>query len=179
MARNKSQKKQKPKGWGLQILFIFALLAAVLFMPTTILLVVGMLPTVVAALVDRRGGARAMTVGSLNLCGCVPFLLDLWMTEHTTTVALGLIKNPSTIIVMYAAAGIGYMIDWALSGIVASIIVQRSTSRLQAVRQRQDELVSRWGREVTGELPLDAEGFPLDDSMPEAKPSPSASRNQG
>ncbi len=169
MAGKKSNKKQKPKGWGLQIILIFAFLAAVLFMPTTIMLVIGMLPTVVAALVDRRGGARAITVGSLNLCGCVPFLLDLWMTEHTTAVALDLIKNPSTIIVMYSAAGIGYMIDWALSGIVASLIVQRSTARLAAIRKRQEELVTRWGREVTGELPLDAEGFPLDEGLPENK----------
>ena len=161
--------KKKPKGWGLQIILIFAFLAAILFLPTTILLVIGLLPTVVAALVDRRGGARAITVGSLNLCGCVPFLLDLWMTEHTTTMALSIIKNPSSIIVMYAAAGIGYMIDWALSGIVASIIVQRSTARMEGIRKRQEELVTRWGREVTGELPLDAEGLPLEDSMPEPK----------
>lgn len=174
MAR--SNKKQKPKGWGLQIIMIFGFLAAVLFMPTTILLVIGMLPTVVAALVDRRGGARAITVGSLNLCGCMPFLLDLWMTDHTTAVALGIIKNPSTIIVMYSAAGIGYLIDFALSGIVATIIVQRSTARLETIRKKQEELVTRWGKEVTGEMPLDAEGFPLEESMPEPKASASGAK---
>ena len=164
----KSRGKQKKSGWGLQIMMIFGLLAAVLFMPTTILLVVGMLPTVVAALIDRKGGARAITVGALNLCGCIPFLMDLWTKGHTTELAVSLIADPLTIIVMYAAAGIGYMIDWALSGIVATIMVQRSAARLDAIRKRQEELVTRWGREVSGELPLDAEGFPVDEQPTEA-----------
>ena len=164
----KDKDKKKKSGWGLQIMMIFGLLAAVLFMPTTILLVVGMLPTVVAALIDRKGGARAITVGALNLCGCIPFLMDLWTKGHTTELAVSLITDPLTIIVMYAAAGIGYMIDWALSGIVATILVQRSMSRMEAIRKRQAELVERWGREVTGELPLDSEGFPIDDQPPEA-----------
>lgn len=161
MVKKVKKTKTSSKGWGLQILLIVVLLAAILFMPTTILLVFGMLPTVVAALVDRKGGARAITVGSINLCGCMPFLLDLWMTSHTADYAVGLITNPYTIIVMYSAAAIGYLIDWALSGIVATVMIQRSTSRLKAIRERQDEMVERWGREVTGEMVLDSEGFPV------------------
>lgn len=160
----KTVKKAKG-GWGLQIMMIFALLSAILFMPTTILILFGMLPTVVAALIDRRGGTRAITVGSLNLAGCVPFLLDLWTKSHTTDYAVSLITDPRTIIVMYAAAGIGYLIDWALSGMVATIMIQRATMRVKAIRARQEEMVVRWGREVTGEMPLDTEGFPLDEGV--------------
>lgn len=157
-------KKSKNKGgWGLQIILIFVLLAAILFMPTTILLVFGMLPTIVAAVVDRKSGARAISVGALNLCGCVPFLLDLWTKSHTVDFAVELIADPRTVIVMYSAAAIGYLIDWALSGIVATIMIQRSTTRLKALRKRQDEMVVRWGPEVTGELLMDAEGFPTDE----------------
>lgn len=161
---SKNKKAKKSKGWGLQIIMIFVFLAAILFMPTTVLLLLGMLPTVIAVIIDRQGGTRAMTVGSMNLCGCLPFLLDLWTKSHTMEYAVGLITDPRTIIVMYAAAGIGYMIDWALSGIVATIMIQRATSRLSAIRKRQEEMIVRWGPEVTGEMLLDAEGFPLDES---------------
>lgn len=171
----KKKSAQKNKGWGLQIMLIFAFLTAILFMPTTVLLLLGMLPTVVALVIDRHGGTRAITVGSLNLCGCLPFLLELWTTSHTMAQAVTLITDPRTIIVMYAAAGIGYMIDWALSGIVATIMIQRATGRLKAIRQRQEEMVVRWGPEVTGELPLDAEGFPLDEGAAEA-PKTAAAR---
>jgi hypothetical protein len=173
----KKKSTQRNKGWGLQIMMIFAFLAAILFMPTTVLLLLGMLPTVVALIVDRHGGTRAITVGSMNLCGCLPFLLELWTKEHTMAHAVTLITDPRTIIVMYAAAAIGYMIDWALSGIVATIMIQRATSRLKAIQKRQEEMVVRWGPEVTGELPLDAEGFPLDDaSAPAEAPKTAAGR---
>lgn len=162
MAKKKKSVK-KNKSWGLQIAMIFMLLAAILFMPTTVLLLLGMMPTVVAALIDRQGGTRVITVGSMNLCGCLPFLLDLWTKSHTMEYAISLITDPRTVIVMYAAAGIGYMIDWALSGIVATIMIQRATSRLSAIRKRQEAMIVRWGPEVTGEMLLDAEGFPLDD----------------
>lgn len=164
MAGDKKQKsKKKGKSWSSQILLVFALLTMVIFMPTTILLLFGMLPTVVAAVVDRKGGTRAITVGSMNLAGCIPFLLDLWTSGHTAANAVSLITNPSTIVVMYAAAAIGYMIDWALSGIIATIMIQRTTARLEAIRKRQDELIERWGPEVTGDIPVDPDGFPLDD----------------
>ncbi len=163
MAKKNKSAKKKNKGWGLQIIMIFLFLSAILFMPTTVLLLLGMLPTVVAIIIDRKGGTRAMTVGSMNLCGCLPFLLDLWTKSHTMEHAVGLITDPRTIIVMYAAAGIGYMIDWALSGIVATIMIQRATSRLSAIRKRQEEMIVRWGAEVAGEILLDSEGFPLDE----------------
>ncbi|MFN3828151.1 MAG: hypothetical protein ACK4NR_11080 [Micavibrio sp.] len=165
MAGDKKQKnKKKSKSWSSQILLVFALLTMVIFMPTTILLLFGMLPTVVAAVVDRKGGTRAITVGSMNLAGCIPFLLDLWTSGHTAANAVALITNPSTIVVMYAAAAIGYMIDWALSGIIATIMIQRTTARLEAIRKRQDELIERWGPEVTGDIPVDPDGFPLEEA---------------
>lgn len=160
----KKSNKQKAKvGYGLQVLLLFVLLVAILFMPTTILLLFGMLPTVVAAVVDRGGGTRALTVGAMNLAGCVPFLLELWTMGHSSENSMALITDPRTIIVMYSAAAIGYMIDWALSGIVATLMIHRATARLEKIRDRQDYLVERWGREVTGELPLDPEGFPLEE----------------
>lgn len=169
MAKKKSAAKKNKGSFGLQLMLVVGLLGSILFIPTTILLVIGMLPTLVAMLVDRGGGTRAITVGSLNLCGCIPFLLDLWTTSHDVSFAVGLVTDPRTIIVMYSAAGIGYMVDWALSGMIATIMIQRATMRLSAIRVRQDEMIDRWGREVTGELLLDSEGFPPDDLAPPGK----------
>lgn len=147
--------------------------AMIVFLPTTIFLFFAMMPTLVAGLVDRSGkGTRALTVGAMNLAGCTPFLLELWTGGHTAENAMILISNPRTVIVIYCAAGIGYLIDWAMSGIVATVMIQRSASRLKEIKKRQAELVERWGREVTGLLPLDAYGFPFekDDGIDTARP---------
>lgn len=155
-------RKKKKRGLP-PIVGIFILVMAVVFMPTTIILFFGMLPTVVAAVIDRtKTGSRALTVGSMNLAGCTPFLFDLWMTGHDTAHALEIISDPLTIIVIYCASAVGYVIDWSMAGLVAALLVQRSRARLQDIDRHQARLIERWGPEVVGDIPLDEYGFPLD-----------------
>lgn len=157
------KKRNKKFSWKGQMLAAAGLLTAIVFMPTTILLMMGMIPTVVAAVIDKTGkGTKALTVGAMNLAGCTPFLIRLWTEGHTSEMAVTLMSDPRAISVMYAGAGIGYLIDWAMSGIIGSLLIQRSESRLKEIKKQQDELVTRWGVEVTGEIPLDPYGFPLE-----------------
>ena len=100
----------------------------------------------------------------MNLAGATPFLFHLWLNGHNMDTALTLISAPLTIVVIYGAAAIGYMVNWALSGIVSTVIVQRSHIRLEDIDKRQKELVVRWGEEVSGEVPLGQDGFPLHQS---------------
>lgn len=145
-----------------RIMIVAALLLSVVFLPTTLLLCIGMMPTLVAALVDRsRRKTKAITVGSINLAGCTPFMLEMWMQGQTFEKAVEIIVNPTAIIVMYMAAAVGYLIDWAMSGIVASVLYQKGLSRRGEIQKRQRELIERWGEEVTGNIPLDEHGFPL------------------
>ena len=162
-----SSKNNMPKGtgpaagsWKL-MLVVFIVMAAV-FLPSSILLFVGMMPTLVAALTDwspRR--TRAITVGAMNLAGCSPFLFQLWSKGHTFEASVDIFTNPEAIIVMYGAAAIGYLIDWSVSGLVAGIVYQQGQARKKAIKKRQADLIERWGPEVTGEMPLDPDGFPL------------------
>lgn len=171
MAKGKKIKKKGKGGKGGRssignsMLGVFGLISGAVFMPSAVILCIGMLPTVAAGLSDRiRGETRALTVGAMNLAGCTPFLLQLWSTEHKLDNAFAIITDPRTIIVIYSAAGVGWIIDWAMAGIVATIMQQRGAARLQAIKERQEALVARWGPEVTGDLPLDAYGFPAEES---------------
>lgn len=148
---------------NVRIFMVVGLIMAAVFLPTTVLLLIGMLPTFVAALVDRsRRKTRAFTVGAINLAGCTPFLLEMWMEGQTFEKAISIVLDPTAIIVMYAAAAVGYMIDWAMVGIVASVLYQRGLARQEQITKRQKELVARWGHEVTGAVPLDEKGFPIE-----------------
>lgn len=141
----------------------FIAASAALFLPTTLLLIVGMLPTFAMLVFDQTTDkTRAMTVGAMNLTGCMPFILELWQRDHTVNMALTYLTQPRTIVVMYFSAAIGYMIEWMVTGIVAGLAVQKAKARLSAVTKRKEELEKRWGREVTGQLRLDDEGFPVD-----------------
>lgn len=163
MAKKRAKGTKGNKKLSGSILGVFGLVTAFVFMPSTVMIVIAMLPTLAAAFSDRlRGETRALTVGSMNLAGCTPFLLQLWHSGHTLDNALHIIAEPRTIVVIYSAAAIGWIIDWAMSGIVATVMVQRGNARLVAIGKRQEELVERWGVEVTGDYMLDAYGFPVE-----------------
>lgn len=181
MGKKKEEKKKarklNRKGGKKRLFGGMGLVMALVFMPTTVFLFLAMLPTIVAGVIDRTGkGTMALTVGSMNLAGATPFLLDLWTSGHTIPDALGLITDPRTVIVIYCAAGMGYMINWVLSGMVATIMVQHAGLRLKSIKKRQAALVERWGKEVTGEMPLDVFGFPIEKKI-KFEPEKAASRD--
>lgn len=162
MAKKKKTRSGKG-GWQGQILSLVGIVSAIVFLPTAILLLFGMIPTIVAAVVDKsKKGTKVLTVGAMNMAGCTPFLIELWTKEHTREYAMTLATDPRTVIVIYCAAATGYLIDWSLSGLVATMLVQRSHKRVENIRTEMEGLTKRWGREVTGELPLDQYGFPLE-----------------
>ncbi|MGB4106511.1 MAG: hypothetical protein WBK55_01790 [Alphaproteobacteria bacterium] len=158
----KPEKRKSARGAKVSIFMIGIVIMAAVFLPSSVLLAVGMMPTFVALFTDtRRARTKVVTVGALNLAGCVPFLFKLWGDGHEFDNAVRIVSDPQAIIVMYAAAGAGYMIDWSMSAAVAAILYQRGLARQEAIRKRQEELTLRWGPEVTGQMPLDEYGFAI------------------
>ncbi len=159
-------KPRKPKKslLGRNAILLFGLLSAIMFLPTTLVIVVGMLPTPMVAMVERTGKrlAKAVTVGAMNLAGCSLFVVELWSNGQTFDRALSIITDPTAIIVMYGAASAGYVIDWAMTGLVANVMYERGKKRQKDILLEQEALVERWGREVKGEDVLDEDGFAIE-----------------
>lgn len=151
----------KIKGaWQKRLFLTGGIMTAGVLLPTTILLCIGMLPTIIMLVFDRTSDkSRVMTIGAMNAAGCLPFVLELWHRGHTAEIALSYVTQPRTVVVMYLAAMIGYMIEWMMTTVVASIMVQKAKKRIEAVIESKQELERRWGIEVTGRYTLDEEGF--------------------
>ena len=135
-----------------------------IFLPTTIFLAFGMMPTIVAYALDKTVGKnKTICVGAMNFAGCFPFLLQFWTEfgQQTVENAFRLAADVQTIIGIYLLAAGGYAIDAAVTGITASIIKQRSELRLKKIKKDQDALIKRWGEKVTGRYQLDDYGFPV------------------
>lgn len=155
-------RRRKKIGASGQIFIIVMLLVAGAFLSTTVILLVGMIPTMVAMIADKtKGRTLWLTVGAMNLAGCTPFMFELWKNNLGIEQSVEILSNPLTIVVMYAAAGLGYIVDWAVTGIVASLMIEKGKARLNDIENRQMELVRKWGKEVTGNVKLDHEGQPI------------------
>lgn len=126
------------------------LVTSLVFLPATIVFIVCMLPTFVAAVVERQPQKTAwLTVGAMNLAGMVPAWFKLWESGHSIEAALALVATPSVWLVAYAAAGIGWVIYHNVTPAVAGVMVKRNEKRLADIDARQKELIKKWGETVT------------------------------
>ena len=165
MAKKKKSKKKDKKKIGFKRLFLITALlgASIAFFSTTVVLLIGMVPTMVVYLVDTLPGKnKTFTIGVMNFSGCFPFLLQVWQHAGDVDFALRTLLDPVTIVIIYGAAGIGYIIDSVITIAVASILVQKSKVRLGKIEEEKTALETRWGAEVTGKFQLDESGFAVE-----------------
>ena len=118
-------------------------------LPSLIVFTVGLLPTGVAFIVDRSDQKTGtFCVGGMNLCGVVPYVMKLWTGKHTTSAATEIISDVLSLLVMYAAAGFGWILFLAIPPVVATFLSVMAQSRVKALRASQQEIVNEWGPEV-------------------------------
>lgn len=161
MAKKKKTKKKKSFLSARLILgLLFLLIFMIMFLPTTFLFVIGMLPTfVVAAIDDGEGKNKTFTIGSMNFAGCFPYLTGLWMSSNSMDKVMDYLSDPKTIIVIYTAAAMGYFINWGITMGVSSILVQRSHIRIKKIEEQKQQMEERWGSKVNGKYNLNESGF--------------------
>jgi hypothetical protein len=112
-----------------------------IFLPTTVLIAVGMIPTVVAYVVDRDPDKTApMTVGGLNFAGVFAFTISLWQAGHSMTALTRILTD----------AGLGWTLYYGIPPAVAGWIILRAEARIAKRIEEQGELIALWGTEVNG-----------------------------
>ncbi|HOO50118.1 MAG TPA: hypothetical protein PLK94_02400 [Alphaproteobacteria bacterium] len=159
MAKQKSKGKKSIKH---RVLLVGFFLTSVAILPTTVLFFFGMMPSIVARFIDTSSQKmRTLTITFMNMAAVFPFFFQLIQKGHSLDHTLEILTDPLNIVIMYGGAFMGYLIDWGLSGIVATMMVQKGHTRLKQIKKTQQELITRWGEEVTGEIPLDRFGFPV------------------
>jgi hypothetical protein len=125
--------------------------AGLVFFPTTVLLLAGLIPTMVAYVIDRDPDKTApMTVGALNFVGVVAFIISLWKAGHTMGALTKILTDPFAWLVMYGAAGAGWGLYYGIPPAVAAWIALRAESRIADRLEAQRELIAGWGPEVSG-----------------------------
>lgn len=155
-------KKKTKKTFKSRVLLVGFFLTSLAILPTTVLFFFGMLPSIVARFIDRtKQKTQTLTISFMNFSAVFPFWYKLVQDGHKLDGTLYILTDPVNVVIMYGGAFMGYLIDWALSGIVASIMVQKGQARLKQIKKQQQDLAKRWGEEVAGEIPLDMSGFPV------------------
>ncbi len=156
--KEKKTKEKAQKGSGssfkARLFLVVFILLAIAFLPTSLLLLVGMLPSMLIFVFhSRRSGFRVSTVVAMNMAGCIPFIFKLWSSDHTFEMSIEILTGRQALLVMYTSAAFGVMIDWVVTGLVSSYLYQKGVLRMKAIKKRQQVIIEQWGREVAAGLP--------------------------
>ena len=149
----KKAKPAKKKGSMATLVLTFLIgIGGLIFLPTSIVFVVGMIPSIVAFYTDNSAKkATATTIGLLNFSGVFTQILELWSTGHSNTNALAIVMDMNALLIMYAGAGFGHALLTVVPSVVATFVITESKQKLNDVRKQQKLLVDTWGTQVTGE----------------------------
>jgi hypothetical protein len=147
-------KPQRAKNSGSALITLTVMAITVLALtalPLCILLVAGLLPTGVAVLIDRhRRRYLARTVGAMNFAGVIPGALRMWEAGITFTSLQQVVNSPYSWLIMYGAAGMGWVLYFCVPPIVAMVIEVRDDETKRRLESRSKLLIEEWGEEVTG-----------------------------
>lgn len=143
---------------------IILAMMAVALLPTTIIVVIGLVPSAVAFFVDgSRERLLGSTVLSLNIAGVLPAILRLWKTGHHMDNAISIITQPSVLIMILVPSGIGWLLYIYTPQIASKLVRKRAEGRMRALEKQQKELIEQWSPAVTN-------GIPLHPDEPQEKP---------
>jgi hypothetical protein len=121
----------------------------VVALPTVTLLFIGMLPTVVAYLIDRtRQKYATFCVGGMNFCGVFPYVLDLWNGIHSMSGAFRILTDVFALLLMYGAAAFGWALFASIPPVVVSVLTVMAQRRVSTLRTNQRRIIEEWGEEV-------------------------------
>ncbi|HIM43138.1 MAG TPA: acyl-CoA synthetase [Rhodospirillales bacterium] len=143
---------------------------AYISLPTVVLIFFGLMPSIVALVIDRTEGRYAtFCVLGMNFSGLFPFLTDVWFQVHTTDMAIRTMTNVFNLLIIYGSAGFGWVLYMALPPVITTFLSAMSQRRVAELREKQAQIIEEWGESVT--TILDSEEGE-DPSVPEAAAMP-------
>jgi hypothetical protein len=150
-SRQKNSSERIASGRNANQFVVFAIFIAgmVFALPTMLVLTLGLLPTLVALVVDlnpRKYAARA--VGFLNIAGSLPFLFKLWFGAHSLVGAMKILTDVFAWLVIYSAAAMGWLIYMGMPQVAGFLMELNASRQIRRIDARRSALVREWGEDI-------------------------------
>ena len=122
----------------------------ILSLPSVIIIFFGLLPTIVAFIIDRSKQRNAsFCVGGINFCGVFPYLIELWTGDNSMDMSVRILTDVFSLVIMYGAAGFGWMIYLTLPPVIAAFLSVTAQHKVSTLRSTQRQLIEEWGDDVS------------------------------
>jgi hypothetical protein len=133
---------------------LLALVSALVVLPTTIVVVFGLVPSLGALVVDE-GRPRYLfrTVLGMNTAALLPYVERLWLGGNDLRTAFSIVGDLYAWLAIYGGAGIGWLAFLSAPGVVTEWRKFVSERRIDKLKERQKELAAEWGTALPAEEP--------------------------
>lgn len=149
-ASNKNQKPSLFRRVSLSpIVFIMAIVVVLVFLPTFVLFVIGMVPSALAfVLDDTRSKSAAKGIAYLNIAGCFIIGMDLWNGDNSFDAVMNLLLEPINLVIMYGMALFGVILIRSLKPFIQTYLRINYQMQQRNLRNRRKALLREWGEAV-------------------------------
>lgn len=136
---------------GMKKTFLISLCTlSLISLPSGILLLVGMLPTLTVWQYDHLQNKNvALTIGFMNLAGIIPFIIEVFPHGQQMQHVMETLRSTKTWGIIYLGAFMGWMILQGLHPLIKRNLTAQITSRQAKFKKMQEQLVEKWGEDVT------------------------------
>lgn len=149
MTQDQTNERRRRGRSNLTWILVVGAFLAVIAAPTMIILIFGLLPTVVAYIIDRsKQKSAAFSVFSINFIGVFPYVMDLWTDRNTVDAALTTVTDLFSMLVMYSAAAFGWLLFISMPPVIASFVTVMQQRKVAQLRAEQKDLIDEWGPDV-------------------------------
>ncbi len=133
------------------VMVVLSVLIFIGFTHVAIIVAAGMMPGIVASILDSRPGKYASkTVLMFNLSGMLPQFASIIMSSAPNTTAQGMLTNPYTWLWVYMFAAFGWVLVHFIPQIVFLYLSLRAEYTVKKLHGFQDTLLNEWGEEIKG-----------------------------
>lgn len=130
---------------GISIVLIFLIKHSFIF------LIAGMLPAIVAHLIDRTDIMyKFKVVAAMNFAGVAPHLSQLQSQNHSADAVRSIMADPMVWMVMYGSAALGWALVFLAPMITRATIEFFSDNKVARLELEQHKLEEEWGPEIGG-----------------------------
>ena len=137
----------KSKRW---ILAILLMLALVIILPVTIIILIGLLPTITILITDPKNSSKVVTVGCFNMAGLFVYVLSL-VNNFSVGGAFNIVADIFNLIIMLGSAGIGLILYCELPNMFSFFSKLSAQKRLESIDAKLAEIAEEWGQEIIDE----------------------------
>ena len=125
----------------------------IFFFPTCIVLGFSLIPSVVAFVVDQSPGKFLFRcVLSMNACGALPALAELWVDGHDLSAVTAVVSDVWYWLYAYGAAAFGWVLYGGVPKVIASYVSLKAQNRVRELREVQNKLIDEWGQDVARQV---------------------------